>query len=309
MPSFALDKITDAGFIARLMQDAIFKIIGDTKKKIKGVAALEYAQSRDLAFCSAKEENGAAKINDSNAGIIFCHESVMPHVDFDIKGRTFFIVEDPMLQFNRCLKHFFSANKKMEIHDSVILNKNCNVHDTVSVGPHSVIGNRVAINADSTISSCVIVCDGVSIGKNVSIGPNSSIGIEGLAYATNEHGRYEHFMHLGSVIIKDNVDIGANTCIVRGILQNTCVGKGTKIGNHVNIGHNVTIGADCFISAGAVLCGSVSVEDNCWIAPQAAVLNHVRIGYGATVGLGAVVTKDVAPNTIVVGNPAKPIKR
>jgi len=309
MQSFPLPDIVDVQFIANLLQDALIKVIGDPNKKIMGVARLEAAQGSDLAFCSAKEAGGAIKTEESKAGVVVCHESVMAHLTLNSRDRVFLLAENPMREFNRCLKSFFKTEKGHGIHDSVQIGNHCEVHETAAIGSNSVIGNRVIIGRHTIIDSCVVVRDGVTIGSGVSIGPNSSIGIEGLAYATDEHGSYENFMHLGSVIIEDNVDIGASTCVVRGILQNTFIGKGSKIGNHVNIGHNVSIGADCFISAGAVLCGSVNIEDNCWIAPQASILNHITIGAGATVGLGAVVTKNAAPGVIVVGNPAKPLRR
>ena len=145
----------------------------------------------------------------------------------------------------------------------------------------------------------------MKLGKDVRIWSNSTIGVDGLAYAKGEDDRYEVFPHLGSVRIGDHVDIGANATVVRGIMQDTTIGDGTKIGNHVNVGHNVQIGQNCFVSPGAVLCGSVVVEDDCWIGPSSAIRNHIRISKGSTVGLGAVVIRDVPDKVTVVGNPAR----
>jgi UDP-3-O-[3-hydroxymyristoyl] glucosamine N-acyltransferase len=309
MQPFPLPDIVDVQFIASLCQDTRLKVIGNPRKKIMGVASLEEAQGNDLAFCSAIDADGGIKIEKSKAGAVVCHESALAYLSLNDRDRVFLLAENPMREFNRCLKSFFKKEKGRGIHDSVQIGDHCEVHETAAIGANSVIGKRVIIGSHTIIDSCVVIRDGVTIGSGVFIGPNSSIGIEGLAYTTDEHGSYENFMHLGSVIIEDNVDIGASTCVVRGILQNTLIGKGSKIGNHVNIGHNVSIGADCFISAGAVLCGSVNIEDNCWIAPHASILNHKKIGKGATVGLGAVVIKDVLPGMTVVGNPAKTLKR
>jgi UDP-3-O-[3-hydroxymyristoyl] glucosamine N-acyltransferase len=110
--------------------------------------------------------------------------------------------------------------------------------------------------------------------------------------------------HIFTVIIEDNVEIGAFTVIDRGSWRDTVVGRGTKIDSHVKIAHNVQIGENCLIVAGAVIGGSVTMGSGCFIGINAAIKQRVVIGDNAVVGMGSVVTKDVHANTTVIGNPA-----
>ena len=143
------------------------------------------------------------------------------------------------------------------------------------------------------------------IGHNVGIGAYSVIGKEGFGFDPQD--RSQRWNHRGRVVIKDGVEIGANTCIDRGVLTDTIIGENTKIDNLVHVGHGAVIGKNCIIVAGTVLGGSSRIGDNCFIGMNASIKDHVTIGDNVTVGMGAVVIKDVPDNQTVVGNPAKPI--
>ena len=305
MDYFKIPK-TEIYTILNIVGGEAIKIVGDSVRQIAGVASLENAKSDHLAFCYFYGQEGYNKISSSNAGIVICSPE-LPNVELLASSRTLLFVDNPMLCFAKCLKYFFGVEhkKKAGIHETVILPEGCNIDPTVYLGPHVILDDMIEIGPGTQIENGVRVYSRIQIGKNVKLRSNCSIGVDGMAYAKNEKGIYEEFFHLGSVKIGDNVDIGANSWVVRGILTDTIIESGTKIGNFVNIGHNVRVGKNCFISAKAILCGSVEVEDNCWIAPQSSIRNHVRIGKGSTVGLGAVVVRDVAENTTVVGNPAK----
>ena len=130
----------------------------------------------------------------------------------------------------------------------------------------------------------------------------------GFGYSRNEEFEFEKFPHVGGVIIEDNVEIGANTCIDRGALGNTVIKTGTKIDNLVHIGHNCVIGKHCAIIANSMLGGSVVIKDYSWIAPSASILNQLSIGEKVTIGLGSVVNKSVPDGETWMGVPAKPLK-
>jgi len=152
----------------------------------------------------------------------------------------------------------------------------------------------------------VINYDCVELGENVGIGPNCSIGFEGFGFEPDEDGTYHRFPHIGKVIIGDDVEIGANTCIDRGALGDTIIGAGTKIDNLVHVAHNVRIGKNCMIIALTCLGGGVIIEDGVYVGIGASVRNQITIGEKAFIGMGAVVVKDVDPGITVIGNPAKP---
>ena len=115
-----------------------------------------------------------------------------------------------------------------------------------------------------------------------------------------------HITHVGRCHICSNVYIGDNTCICNSLFEGeTYVGEGAKIDNLVHIAHNLYIGKGAVITAHVITCGSSIIEDGAWIAANSSILNRVTIGKGAKVGLGSVVTRDVAPYTVVYGSPAK----
>jgi UDP-3-O-[3-hydroxymyristoyl] glucosamine N-acyltransferase len=149
----------------------------------------------------------------------------------------------------------------------------------------------------------------VTIGKNCIIGPGAVIGWSGFGFTKADDGSWERKPESHGVIIDDDVEVGANTCIDRGSYRPTVIGRGTKIDNGVHVAHNCLVGEDCLIIAHAELSGSVVVGDGAWIGPSSCVREHLFIGAGALVGIGAVVVKDVEPGQTVVGNPAKPLER
>ena len=145
--------------------------------------------------------------------------------------------------------------------------------------------------------------------NNVTIEHGAVIGSDGYGYSRAKDGKIEPFPHIGGVHIEDDVYIGANTCIDRGSLGDTVIGKGSKIDNLVHIAHNVIIGENVMVIANSMIAGSVNVRNNSWIAPSASILNQKSIGEGSTVGIGAVVLKDVEAKTVVSGVPARPLKQ
>lgn len=148
----------------------------------------------------------------------------------------------------------------------------------------------------------------IEIGKNVTIGQNCTIGGDGYQYL-KDNGELIKFPHFGGVIIENNVDIANNVCIDRGALSNTIIKQGTKIDNLVHVAHNVVIGKNNHIIAGAIICGSVTLGDNCWVAPGSCIKDQLTIGDNVTIGLGSVVLKDVESNSVMVGNPAKLLRK
>lgn len=145
----------------------------------------------------------------------------------------------------------------------------------------------------------------VTYGENCVIKPSAVIGGFGFGFERDVDGELHHLYHFGRVLIGNNVWIGSNTSIDRGTVDDTVIGDGTKIDNNVHIAHNCKIGKNVLITAGVILCGRVTIEDNVWIGVGASIRQGLTIGKGAFIGMGAVVVKDVPPEAIVYGNPAK----
>ena len=169
------------------------------------------------------------------------------------------------------------------------------------IGPGVVIGSDCVVAAHVTLSHCFI-------GDGVILHPGVRIGQDGFGFAPGIDGVIK-IPQLGRVLIGDDVEIGANSAVDRGTLQDTEIGEGTKIDNLVQIGHNVKIGRACIIAAQAGIAGSCRIGDGVLIGGQAAVADHVTIGSGAQIGGKAGVMRKVAPGEAVMGYPAKPAKR
>ncbi|HBP23319.1 MAG TPA: UDP-3-O-(3-hydroxymyristoyl)glucosamine N-acyltransferase [Planctomycetes bacterium] len=180
------------------------------------------------------------------------------------------------------------------------------VHPTARIGENVVLKKGVTIGAHTVIEPNVVIEENVTIGESCLIRANTSIGSDGFGYSRDPSGRPVKFIHLGSVVIGDHVEIGACTCVARGTLGNTVIEDHVKIDNLVHIAHNCTIKRGAFVIACAEVSGGVTVGENAWIAPNATLRDAISIGGGSTIGLGAVVTKSVEANSVVLGNPARP---
>lgn len=145
-------------------------------------------------------------------------------------------------------------------------------------------------------------------GSNVIIGENCSIGKDGFQYL-RDGDTIIKFPHYGDVILGDNVEVGNNTCIARGALSNTIIGNNVKIDNLVHIAHNVIIGNNTMIAASAMIGGSAKIGKDCWISPSCCIKNQLTIGDNCLIGLGAVVIKNVEHNSVMIGNPAKLLRK
>lgn len=183
------------------------------------------------------------------------------------------------------------------------------IHHTVKIGKNVVIGKGVIIGADTVIYNNVVIGDEVIIGERCVIKSSAVIGEEGFGFERDSHGKAVRLPHIGTVVIRNDVEIGSLTTICRGTLTNTILRDGCKIDDHVHIAHNVDVGEDAFVIACAEVSGGVKIGNRAWIAPNASIMNQVSIGKDSIVGLGGVLTKSIADGITVIGNPAKPLNR
>jgi len=182
------------------------------------------------------------------------------------------------------------------------------IHPSVIIGKNVVIEDGCLIQEGVTLEHNVVIHKGTRIGRNSRIRANSSIGGDGFGFERLSNGTPIRFVHLGGVSIGENVEIGSNSCIVRGTLGDTVISDNVKVDNLVHIAHNCHIENGAFIIACAEISGGVRVGKNSWIGPNASIIQKVTIGENALIGLGAVVTKNVDENIVFAGNPAKKIR-
>ena len=295
--------------------------------EIGGVGALESAGCRDLAFVQSAKT--AELATSSAAGCLL----VTP--DFP-SGRTLIRVNEPRAAFAKVVRRLYPPEPVSSgIHASAVVAASARVDATASIGPHvtvgemtrvgartivgagSSIGARVSIGADCVIHSNVTLYSDVSIGDRVVLHSGCVLGADGFGFVlvSDRSGddiaaHYEKFPQIGRVLIGDDVEIGANSCIDRAALGTTEIGSGTKLDNMVHVAHNCRIGKHVVVAAQTGFSGSVVVEDYAVIGGQVGVGDKARIETKVVVGSGSgiLTSKVVRKGQLVWGTPARPLK-
>jgi UDP-3-O-[3-hydroxymyristoyl] glucosamine N-acyltransferase len=198
----------------------------------------------------------------------------------------------------------------VSLSDNVYVGAFAVIGDNVTIGENSVIlagayiGNNVKIGKHCRIHPYAVIYDDVVIGDNVIIHSGAVIGADGFGYKFRNHTHIK-VPQVGNVVIADNVEIGANTCIDRGALGSTTIGAGSKIDNLVQIGHNNKVGKNVIMCGLTGVSGSCTIEDYAILAGSSGIADHVTIGQGAVVMARSGVAGDVTAGTQVFGSPAK----
>ena len=292
------------------------EIIGDGEIEITSVADLSRAEPGQLAFFEKDTE-----LPETSASCLIVKVQKPAHS----KGISLIVSSNPKLAFAKAAKALRLSDERTGIHPSASIAETAVVNaayigPSVSIGEGSYIGegSRIhagaAIGSDVTIGegteihSNVVIYDGMTIGRNCVIHAGTVIGADGFGYVRDENGVYHQFPQIGTVVIEDNVEIGANSTIDRGALGETRIGEGTKLDNMVHVGHNCSIGKRCVIAAQTGISGSVTIEDDCVIGGQVGFGDHVRVQSGAVIGsqAGVLPGKIVRPG-VWWGTPIQPL--
>jgi UDP-3-O-[3-hydroxymyristoyl] glucosamine N-acyltransferase len=302
--------------IARLVGG---EVEGESAGEIRGVAGLDTAGSADLSFAAGPAELAEAARSGARC-ILIARGASLP-------GHTTIAVAQPKLAFIQAAAALVPPPEPARaIHASATVIPGASLAIGVSLGPHAIVESRARVGArtvlkarvfagegaeigeDCVISHGVTIYPGARIGNRVILHAGAVIGSDGFGYVFAE-GRHHKFPQLGSVIIGDDVEIGANTTIDRGSLGTTVIGEGTKIDNLVQIAHNVRIGKHCVIAAQTGISGSVSVGDYCIIGGQVGIGDHVEIEDGARIASkgGVLPGKIVRRGTTLWGIPGRPL--
>jgi UDP-3-O-[3-hydroxymyristoyl] glucosamine N-acyltransferase len=294
-------KIYKVKNIKKILSDC--KIIGNKELSFSNVRTISNADKNSLIWLKSDCKEANDIINKTPATFIMCSPTLSIPNSL-LRDKCFVIVKNPRLSIARILSELFIKKCEYGIHETAIISPQANIHKNVFIGPNTCIG-KVEIKEGTVIYGNSYIYDGVRIGKNCIIHAGAVIGADGFGFERNEDGVWEKFPQIGGVKISDNVEIGANTCIDRGTLEETFISEGVKIDNLCQIAHNVSIGENTLITGGVKIGGSVKIGKNCWISPNVTIINGICIGDNVFIGIGSVVINKINSNTKVYGNPAR----
>lgn len=289
---------------------------GDPEAVITGLNGIEHARPGDLTFFGSSRYTAFLESTRATA-ILAKHDAARP-------GRTMVLVDDPYAAFAKLLamyetlvrRHPQGIHPTAVVGDQVILGKNvaidahaviadhCTLGDNVVVYANSYIGPHSTIGPDSVIYANVTVREWTTVGARCILQPGAVIGADGFGYAPVT-GRHYKIPQVGTVVLGDDVEIGANSAVDRATCGETRIGNGTKIDNLVQIGHNVRIGEHTTISGASAVAGSATIGSHVTIAGRVGVADHITIGDGVIVGGKSGVTKAIASGSVVSGFPAR----
>lgn len=280
--------------VAELVAHLDGRLIGDGEVLVTGVANLESATEGDISYVENEKLFEAARRSKASCLIV-------PAAS-DLKLPCKIEVANPKLAFALIAEILHPPKKRVpEIHSSAVIAENADlalevfIGAFVCIGESSTIGSGTQIRAGAKIgdnvtvgNECVIhpnvfLEDGVTIGDRVILHAGVVVGADGFGYVRGDMG-YHKFPQIGTVVIEDDVEIGANSCVDRGALGRTRIGKGTKLDNLVHVGHNCDIGERVVIAAQTGISGSVTIEDDCVIGGQVGFGDHIRVQSGAVIG-------------------------
>ena len=199
-----------------------------------------------------------------------------------------------------------SIGQNCYIGDFAVIEAGAIIADGAKIYPQCYVGDKVTIGADTTLYAGVKIYEGCKIGARCILHAGAVIGADGFGFAPNADGGFDKIPQLGNVIIEDDVEIGANTCIDRAKTDSTIIRHGVKLDNLIQIGHNVEVGANTVSSAQTGIAGTSKVGHNCFLAGQVGVADHVTIGNCVKIASKSGIDKDVPDGEIRFGYPALP---
>jgi UDP-3-O-[3-hydroxymyristoyl] glucosamine N-acyltransferase len=270
---------------------------------IDNLADVDRVCETTLDWINPSKPNKQEMVEGSKARILLTDSSIVP-----VEGKTLIVVNNPKVALAEVGNHFFVEPIAAGIHPTAIVDSEAKIGKDVYIGPYCVIG-KCTIGDGCSFDSNIRIYNGVKIGGHCSVKAGAVLGGDGFGFERDADGNLFRFPQVGSLIIGNYVEIGANSSIDRGSLADTIIGDYTKISSLCHISHNNKIGQNVVITCGTNIAGSNVIEDNVWIAPNSSIRGWVKVGEGATVGMAAVVTKNIPANETWVGNPARKLEK
>jgi UDP-3-O-[3-hydroxymyristoyl] glucosamine N-acyltransferase len=266
------------------------ELLGDAQRLIVGLAPLEAAQPQQLSFLSHPKYQH--QLAASKAGCVI----VSPPMRAMAQARgDCIVVDSPYLYFARVTQLWKNSLPRREIpliHPTAVIDPLAIIHPSARIGALCVVESGAQIGANTVLKSRVTVSENCSIGERCLLHPGVVIGADGFGFAP-DNGTWVKIEQLGNVRIGNNVEIGANTCIDRGALQDTVIEDGVKLDNLIQIGHNVFVGQHTAMAGCAGVAGSAHIGAHCTIGGGAVVLGHLTLADGVNISAASVATRSI----------------
>jgi UDP-3-O-[3-hydroxymyristoyl] glucosamine N-acyltransferase len=251
------------------------RVVGDGETRIERIADLDHASEGEIAYVDNEKFFATALASKASCLIVPRSEK--------FPDRTLIEVANPKLAFALIGAVLHPTHREPSVHPTAVVAATADVAPTAYIGPNVAIGEYVTVGDDCVLHPNVVLYDGVSIGNRVILHAGVCIGADGFGYVRHELG-YQKFPQIGTVVIEDDVEMGAYTCVDRAALGRTRIGRGTKLDNMVHVGHNCDIGERVVIAAQTGISGSVVIEDDCVIGGQVGFGDHTHVQKGAIIG-------------------------
>ncbi len=296
------------------------ELIGYTPQVIEGPEEMQRAEKKHITFIGSHKYAALWPNSKASAAIVAEGISVEPGVD-----RALIKVKNADLAMAKVLAAFEPPAPEFEtdIHATAVVHKTAIIGQGTRIGANTYVGKNVVLGEGVTLYPNVTILDETKIGKNTTVWPgtvirerctigehcifhnNVSIGADGFGYRPSDNGRgLVKIPQIGTVIIGNDVEIGANSCVDRGKFSATIIGDNCKIDNQVQIAHNCVMGRSCIMAGHSGLAGSVTLGDGVIIGGSASIKDHTTLHSGVVVGAGSGVVGDVAAGKTVLGYPA-----
>ena len=296
------------------------RVRGNPDLEISGVAGIEKAASGELTFLS--NPRYARKLRDCRASAVIAAEEVAG------LNVSFLLSDNPYLDFARALELFHPPPKpRPGIHSTAVIAESAAIGENASIGPYTVIGENVVIGRRAVIHSHVSIYENVRIGDDftahsqvnvresceighrVILQNGAVIGSDGYGFAQRKDGTHYKIVQAGKVVIENDVEIQAHSCIDRAAVGETRIRRGSKIDNLVQIGHAVDVGENAILCAQVGIAGSTTIGKNCILAGQVGLVNHLVVGDDVLITAQSGVPHDIESNQKVSGYPAMENRR
>lgn len=309
-----VSSITLADLAEKLSGD----LVGDPKITVSGIAALDTAGPDQVSFLANPKY--ASLLGSTMAAAVIVSKST------EVPGQNLIRVDDPYLGFAMAMELFYAKpycatgiselalvhseariGDEPSIHPFAVICRGARVGSRVTVMPGAFVGPEARIGDNTTIHPNVVLEANVQVGNNVIIHAGTVVGSDGFGFV-KEGDRYRKIIHVGTVRIEDDVEIGAACTIDRAVMGETVIGKGSKLDNLIQVAHNVKIGPNCMFAGQSGVAGSTELQANVIMAGQSGVAGHLKVGSDTLIMGKASVFKNLPPGARVAGTPAIDVK-